>query len=248
MISAVILTKNEEENIVDCIESVLWCDEIVVIDDFSIDRTVELAKRSKAKVFQRTLDNDFAAQRNFGLEQTKGDWVFFLDADERVNNTLQKEILYKTTKDGVIQGFYCKRRDFIWGKELLHGEIAHVRLLRLAKKNAGKWKGNVHEVWKVKGKKKTFDNALLHYPHKTLNLFLREINRYSKLRAEELYRQGKSIAAWQILLYPKVKFIQNYFFRLGFLDGIPGLLVALLMSFHSFLVRSKLWLLTRRSE
>lgn len=241
MISAVILTKNEEKNIVDCIESLSFCHEILVIDDHSTDRTVDVAKKAGGLVFEHALENDFAQQRNFGLEKAKGDWVLFVDADERVSKDLKNEIIYKTEKDNGVNGFYIKRRDFFHGKELLHGETAHVQLLRLGKKEQGVWKGTVHETWEIKGNAGVLDSQLFHYPHPTINEFLKEINFYTDLRALELFKKDVKVSWYDMIIYPKAKFVQNYILRAGFRDGVAGLIMALMMSFHSFLVRGKLW-------
>lgn len=241
-ISAVILARNEEKNIRECLHSLSFCDEKIVIDDLSYDNTREIAKGMGAKVFERKLEGDFASQRNYGLKKAKHEWVLFVDADERISENLAYEILnFPITKD--TNGFYIKRTDFLWKKELNHGEPGNVRLLRFARKNNGIWEGKVHETWKIKGEVLEFKNPLLHYPHQSVHDFLEAINLYTDLRAKELYETGQRAYPWSIMLYPKAKFILNYIILLGILDGIPGFLQAMMMSFHSFLVRGKLWLL-----
>jgi len=244
MISAVVLAKNEEKNIKACLDNLSWCDEILVVDDNSQDKTEEIAKKTGAKVFKRLLGHNFSDQRNFGLEKAKGEWVLFVDADERVSPALWYEIM-ATTNDprSNYAGFYFKRKDVMWGRELKYGETGNIVLLRLAKKDVGRWTGAVHEVWEIKGKTLVLKNPLTHYPHQTVKEFLQEINYYTELRARELYKKKVSTSWVSILLYPKLKFFVNYFFKRGFLDGLPGLIFALMMSFHSFLVRGKLWLL-----
>ncbi len=252
MITVVILTKNEEANIVDCIESVLWADEILVIDTGSDDRTLELVNhpaRKNIHVLEHAFDNNFADIRNYALRKASGDWILFVDADERVSVSLQYEIL------GVINhtieqysGYYIRRRDMLWGHELLHGEAADIKLLRLAKKDTGVWQGKVHEVWKVKGKVGILQNHLTHHPHKNISDFLHKINFYTDLRAQELYDKKVSAYWWSIIVYPFGKFFINYLIKRGFLDGTIGLVHALSMSFHSFLVRGKLWQLWRMEE
>lgn len=246
MISAVILTKNEEKNINDCLDSLSWCDEKIVIDDMSEDKTVELAEKSGVRVFVHKLTN-FSDQRNYGLDKARGDWILFLDADERVSSALCFEMIQQINEPlSNVAGFSFKRIDIIWGRQLMHGETGHMSLLRLARKNAGKWTGAVHEKWNIKGKTMLLKNPLYHYPHQSVKDFMREINRYTDLRAEELFKMNKKANWPTIILYPKAKFFLNYFIRLGFLDGMPGLVTALMMSFHSFLVRGKLWLLWDR--
>ncbi len=245
-LSVVILTRNEEKNILDCIESVRFASEIVVVDDYSTDRTIDVLNGlgdARIKVFRRNLEGDFAGQRNFGLSKAKGEWVLFLDADERITKQLADEIL-STIKNhqSIINGYFLKRRDTLWGRELKYGETGNIKLLRLAKKNSGEWKGKVHEVWNVPGRLGSLDNALTHYPHRTVREFLYEIDRYSTLRAQELFEQKKSVSLWEIIVYPKAKFVQNYVLKMGFADGTAGLMIAVMMSLHSFLVRGKLWL------
>lgn len=241
MISAIVLTKNEEKNIKECLLGLTWCDEIIVLDDDSVDGTVKIAEKLGARVIRHSLDGNFAEQRNFGLEKAKGEWIFFVDADERVSKELAEEIK-EGIKDDDVAGFYFRRIDNFMGKWLKRGEIGRLKILRLARKGKGEWKRKVDEIWEIKGKTKTFKSPLLHYSHPTLSEFLTSINERSTLNAREFYEKGRRVAfiEW---LKPPAKFIQNYFFYLGFLDGIPGFVFAVLMSLHSFLVRAKLYLL-----
>ncbi len=245
MISAVILTKDEEKNLQECLESVKWCDEVILIDDNSTDRTLEIAKKFGAKVFTHSLNNDFAAQRNFGLEKVMGEWVLFVDADERISPDLKKEIM-ETIKKNNVNGFYLKRQDFFGGRALKYGETANVRLLRLGRKGKGEWQREVHEVWDIKGNINELKNPLLHSPHQTLSDFIDHVNFHSTLHAQALKKEGVKPSLWRIIFYPKAKFIQNYIFRFGFLDGTQGIIVALMMSFHSFLANSKLYFLFKK--
>lgn len=247
MISAVVLTKDEEKNLDDCLQGLLWCDEIVIIDDYSQDKAVQVAAKFGAKVFQRHLQDDFASQRNFALRQTQGEWVFFVDADERVTPPLVDEIK-KAVKEKEFNGFFLKRQDFLWGRPLKHGETASICLLRLGRKGAGKWQRRVHETWQIKGKVGELKEPLNHYPHPTISAFLKEINFYSSLNAQEFLKEGQRVNLWQLIAYPLGKFGQNYLFHLGFLDGPPGIIVALMMSFHSFLTRAKLYLLWKNGD
>lgn len=244
LISAIILAKNEEKHIAECIKSLSFCDEILVIDDYSTDKTVELVsslKNKKIRMIHRLLGNDFSRQRNFGLREAKGEWVLFVDADEKVSEALAFEI--PSTSLESYSGFYIRRRDVVWGKELKYGETGNIKFLRLAKKDAGEWEGAVHEGWKINGKIGELKSPLLHYPHQTIPDFLSKINFYTDLRAKELYGRNIKVRWSSIILYPVGKFFFNYILKKGFLDGIPGLIVAILMSLHSFLVRGKMWLL-----
>lgn len=246
MISAVILTKNAEQDMEKCIQSVRWSDEIIVVDDNSSDKTIEIAKKYKTTIYQRSLNNNFSAQRNFGISKSKNEWILFVDSDEVVTDALAYEISnaigLKAQDLKNFNGFYMKRSDFMWGKHLKYGETGNIKLLRLAKKGSGVWEGMTHEGWKIEGHVGTLMNPLLHFPHKTLGEFLEEINFYTDIRANELKDKNTKVFFWDIILYPLGKFLINYFIKRGFLDGMQGMIFAITMSFHSFLVRSKLWL------
>ena len=249
MISVIILTKNEEKNILDCLETVSWADEIIILDDNSVDRTLEAAENlglKNLKIIKRELQADFSAQRNYALSKAANEWVLFVDADERVSAELRREIndfLIEEKNSPNFTGMYLQRKDMLWGKLIKHGETGNIKLLRLAKKPFGKWQGKVHEEWMVDGNTDSFDNYLLHFPHPTVSDFLKEINFYTTIRADELYKKGIRTSLLRIIFYPKAKFFVNYFLKFGVLDGLEGLVFAILMSFHSFLVRGKLWLL-----
>lgn len=245
MITAAVLTKNEEKNIEDCLEGLRWCDEILVIDDNSSDKTCEIARKTGAKVVKHPLNNDFSGQRNFALLMAKGEWVFFVDADERVSEKLANEIKAACKNDLLANGYFLKRIDFFAGRWLKHGEIGSLRILRLGRKRCGMWKRSVDEKWEIRGITETLRNHLLHYPHPALSEFLQSINERSTMNAWELYRQGKKVNIFE-WSKPPAKFVVNFVFKLGFLDGLPGFVFAVLMSLHSFLVRGKLYLIWKK--
>lgn len=251
-ITAIVLTKNEQENIGKCLESLKWCDEIVVIDDGSSDKTVEIARKYKVAIYPHLLNSNFSAQREFGISKTKSDWILFIDADEIVSDALAFEItntIQLSDQDSkIINGFYIRRTDFMWGKQLEYGETGGIKLLRLARKGLGSWRGMVHEVWNIKPPIGTLVNPILHFPHRNLTEFLKEINFYTDIRAKELIKRNIRPSFLSILLYPSGKFFINYIFKRGFLDGTTGLVFAITMSFHSFLVRGKLWSMMRNKE
>ena len=244
-LTAVILTKNEGNNIERCLKSVSFANEIILVDDFSIDSTVATASKSikNIKVYKNDLKGDFAAQRNFGMKKASGDWILFIDADEIITSELQKEILEKLN-NSKFDSYYLRRRDFFWGKELRFGELSkvrHIGLIRLIRKNSGIWMGDVHEVFHTAKKSGRLKNFVDHYPHPTIKEFLEDINFYSSLRANELFNQEKPINILEIIFVPILKFIYIYFVKLGFLDGPSGFTYSFMMTFHSFLVRAKLY-------
>jgi len=176
---------------------------------------------------------DFAKSRNQALKQAKTDWVFFLDSDETISPAL------KTTINQAIKNknfnYQLKRQDWFLNKKLHFGETSRVKLIRLIQPNTGQWQGRVHEIFKSNLPTKTLKHPLIHQRNLTINQFLTKLNYYSSIRAGELSK----FSIFQLIFYPPVKFIQNYIFRFGFLDGFPGLTMAFMMSLHSLMVRIK---------
>ena len=256
-ISGIVITKNEEKNIVRCLKSLSFCDEVIIVDDFSYDDTIRNAElflqensvsKFNVKIFKHRVSGNFAKQRNYALGKSGNDWNIFIDADEELSQDLINEIkdLDKGGNLNRIGSYRLKRRDFFWKKEIRYGEVLLSRVYgisRLVKKGSGEWVGNVHEVFKsYEGyHEKKLKGYINHYPHQTLREFISDINQYSSLRAKQLAAQGKKSGIFQIVLYPLVKFFISYFFLLGILDGAAGFVYSFLMSFHSFLVRAKLW-------
>lgn len=226
MISAVVLTRNGEEKIQKFLKTLNWCDEVVVITNEHIE--------------------DYAAQRNFGLSNARHDWVLFVDDDEIVSIELAQEIK-EAVKTSNYDGYYLSRRDLFFGKWLLHGETANVQILRLGRKNQGKWRRKVHEFWHIEGKVGRIRSPLKHYPHQSISDFIKSINQYTTIDARELQKEGKQFSVWRIIINPLAKFCQNYFWRLGFLDGLAGLVMAFMMSFYSLVVRIKQYDFSRNS-
>lgn len=241
MISCIVLTHNSQASIEAALQSVAWCDEIICIDDESTDQTTAIVKKYQARVYQKPLDDDFASQRNFGLEKAKGEWVLFLDSDETVPSELAHDIQEELKKEHTAIGYYIPRIDQMFGQTLRHGDTGQARFIRLAQKNAGKWVRAVHEVWDLQGEVKTFTHPLLHSPHPTIKIFLSQINRYTTINARVFFKEGKHVNCIAIVVYPVAKFLYTYIIKLGFLDGTAGFVLAMMMSFHSFLTRAKIW-------
>lgn len=239
MLSAVVLTKNESKNIKKCLTSLKFCSEIIVVDDNSSDDTVKVAKEFGAKVFLHSLKADFARQRNWALKKVKTPWALFVDADEVVARSLAIEI-EDSISDPLADGFFIRRIDFIWNRKFRFGENKDFSLLRLAKVKKGRWNGKVHEVWEISGTIDRLKNPIYHYPHPTLSSFIDHINFFSTIRAGELNKMGKRGNLFQLLVFPPAKFLQNYVFKFGFLDGFAGFVTASVMSIYTFLVRAKM--------
>lgn len=243
-ITAVILARNEEHTIEAALNSAAFCNDVLVINDNSTDKTVTIAERHRARVIDKELKGDWAAQRNFALAHAHNQWVLFLDADERISDELREEVVTAISENNDIGAYSLKRRDFWWNCELRYGETSKVRnngLIRLVRRGSGTWKGKVHEVFESKGKVKELHGFINHYPHPTLSEFIHDVNIYSSARARELFAAGKTVTLFHIIAYPLGKFIYTFLLLQGFRDGAAGFAYAFLMSFHSFLVRAKLY-------
>src|SRR3989344_1288311 len=182
---------------------------------------------------------DFSRERNRLLKQAQTPWVLFLDSDEKLTSKLKKQI-GRAVKDKRFN-YACRRRDWFLGRHLKFGETASVRLTRLVQPGTGRFTGRVHETFVSRLPLKTLSAPILHHRNLTFGQFLDRLNFYSELRAGELVGQKARFKPWQLIIYPPTKFILNYFFRLGFLDRLPGLALALAMSLHSFAVSVKVY-------
>lgn len=246
MISAVVLAKNEEKNIRDCLKSLSFCDEVVVVDDNSEDLTRDISQKIGVKVHIRDMDMDYSAQSNFGIGKAKGEWILFVDADERITRSLREEIKQViSSPTNKYNGFYFNRIDFMWGKWLKHGEVGSTKVLRLFRKGAGEWRRRVHPTFNLRGGSSQIRNPILHYPHQNLREFLESVNRWSTWHAVANKEEGKTSSLFKIISMPAAHFFRNFFLRMGFLDGMQGFIFATVMSFHSFLAWSKVWMLQK---
>ncbi len=241
----IILAKNEEKNIRDCMRPFVdLTDDMVVLDDGSTDATSPLAQAQGARIIDVSTINGFGEKRNKGLELAKYEYALFVDADERPDKALLtwlKEIDFSAD----VVCYRISRVDYFWGNELRHGEVASAvaGIPRLMNKKYVSYVGSVHETVRMSGGDKTevASGALMHHPHQTVSEFIRDINHYSSVRASEL--QGKKSElqiVFEMIVYPPLKFWYTYIVKLGFLDGAPGFVYSFLMAFHSFLVRAKL--------
>lgn len=240
-VSTVILYTVVDAKLKKAVESVLWCNEVILLGDAPHKNTrYPGEKDGRVRWVKKPFPRNFAEQRNFGLSLAKKKWVLFLDSDEIISPDLRDEMLSAVERDDIV-GYFVKRQDVFMGRILRHGEPSQVALLRLARKDAGEWKRPVHEYWAVKGKTDILTNPLYHDPHASVSAFLGKIDLYTTLEAEYRKSMGVPFSLLECLVYPVVKFLQNYVFRLGMLDGFPGLAMAYIMSMHSCIVRIKMY-------
>ena len=239
-VSVVIVTKNEEINIEDALKSVSDAQEIIVIDSFSADRTVEICKRFTGRVYQHEWQG-FARQKQRAVDYAEGPWVLILDADERVTPGLKAEII-ENVDNTDCSGFYMPRENYFIGKWIRHSGWWPDNTLRLFKKEKGHLEPReVHEKVVVEGKTGYLKNPLKHFTYRSVPDFLERTGRYSALAAREIRKKSGRAGPLSLTLRPLATFIKMYILRLGILDGKRGIMLALLYSHYTFLKYAKTW-------
>ena len=246
-ISAVIITKDEEERITPTLESLPWIDEIVIVDAHSRDRTRELCKKYTDKVYVREWKG-YVEQKNYVLQLATHDWVLSLDADERVSDELRDEIEELRRGGMDCDGYYIPRKVFYLGRWIKHCGWHPDYQMRLFRKSKARWVGgSIHESCLVEGKLGYLRSPLLHFTYRNISEHLKRSNLYAELIARDKFRQGERASILKMVFLPLAAFIKTYFIRLGFLDGVAGLIISVLSANYIFLKYAKLWEM-RRSE
>ncbi len=239
MLSVTIITLNEERNLRECLESVRFADEIIVVDSGSRDLTLSIAKEFKAQVFQETWKG-FAGQKNSAQDKALGPWILNIDADERVTEELRLEI-QKVLQEDSQAGFRMPRKNFFCGQWIRHGGWYPNYQLRLYRKEAGKFAPReVHEQVKVEGPVGTLIAPLDHYTYRSISDYIKRMDRYSELSARQYLKERRQISWPEILLRSWFTFIQMWILKRGFLDGANGLVLAALYSQYTFIKYAKL--------
>lgn len=240
-LSVTVITWNEEERLRACLESVTWADEVVVVDAESTDKTVQVAREFTERIWIRPWPG-FAVQKNFALEQARGEWVLSLDADERVTPELRREIEAVIAQGGPADGYAIPRKNIFWGAWVRHGRLYPDYQRRLFRRGRGRFlERAVHESVEIQGSVGRLRAPLLHQSYRNLEEFLQRSNRYSTLAAEEWIRSGRSVSLADLIFRPLGRFLSMYLLHLGFLDGWRGLLLAGLYAHYVFLRMAKAW-------
>lgn len=250
-ISAVVITKNEEKNIRECLESLKWADEIIVIDSFSEDATVAIAKEYTDKIVLREWPGMVGPQRNFGLEMTANKWVLFMDADERVTEELKAELIEITSSSDAdkIAGARIPRKNFFFGKWLRCSYPNYTS--RFLRKGAGRYNeaagGGFDTLLFADGAVSKLRHPLIHMTGETLSQRIRKLDFDSTLQADEKFSARQAVGLAELFFHPVIAFFKVYIFKKGFVDGIDGYVYACLASFSTFLKYAKLWEKKRRT-
>jgi glycosyltransferase involved in cell wall biosynthesis len=238
-ISATIITCNEERNIARAIESLRCCDEILVVDSGSIDRTLELASRLGARVVE-TPWHGYAQQKNFAAGQATHDWILSLDADEALSEALEGEIWAIKKHGPRYDGYTMPRLAQYCGRWILHSGWHPDRKVRLYQRQRAEWVGEyVHESVRVRGPVGALRHSILHFTCSSLSEHLKSMDRYTTLAAEEVVAHKKAVTAPRLVFDPIWTFIRAYIVQRGFLDGMEGLSIAWMAALYTYLKYAK---------
>jgi glycosyltransferase involved in cell wall biosynthesis len=242
-ISASIIVRNEEDNIAAVCETVSWADEIVIVDSDSTDSTVEIARRYTDKVFNREF-RGYKDKHQFADSQTTGDWIFWIDADERVTPELQASIekLRQADPSTLPDGFRIARSTQYLGRWIRHSGWYPDYQMRLYRKAVSYWDGvSPHETARVRGRIETLPGEFLHYTKRNLSEHHRVLDEYTTLAAEYHARGNKRVRGVDLFVLPIAAFIRTYIFKQGFRDGLQGLIIAMFTAYSVFLKYAKVW-------
>ena len=237
-ITVIIPTYNEAAYIEGALISVAFADEIIVIDSYSTDATVTIAKKYTSHILQRKFD-DFSAQKNYALQHATSDWVLFVDADERVTHSLENEI--KATLANPKHGGYKLNFPHFYMNRFLYHHSDTV--LRLVRREGAAFSGSVHEKLQCKGNIGTLKNPMLHYTYKGLHQYITKKESYAWFQAEQRFAKGEKVTWLKLIIKPTYRFFRSYILKGGFRDGIPGLTVATVNAYGVFQRYVKLLLL-----
>jgi glycosyltransferase involved in cell wall biosynthesis len=251
-LSACIIAFNEENRIAECVASLACCDEVLVVDSHSTDRTREIAASRGARVIERDWPG-YVAQKEFAVRGARHDWVLCLDADERVSPALQDELI--ALRDAGFPGragWEIPRLTWYLGRWIRHGTWYPDRSIRLFDRRHGKWVGHpsyaLHEHVELDGAPGRLRHDIWHYPYRTLADHLRTIDHYTTIIAEGLHQHGRPAGLRDLVLRPSVAFVRFYWLKMGFLDGWRGLLLAYLHAYYVRMKYAKLFVLSRAGE
>jgi len=242
-ISASIIVRNEETNIAEVCQTIAWADEIVIVDSDSTDRTVAIARRYTDKVFNREF-RGYKDKHEFADAQTTGDWIFWIDADERVTPELREAIekLRQRDPSTLPDGFRIARSTQYLGRWIKHSGWYPDYQMRLYRKAASYWDGvSPHETARVEGRVETLPGEFLHYTKRNLSEHHRVLDEYTTLAAEYHAKKNRRVRAIDLFVLPIAAFIRTYVFKQGFRDGVPGLIIAMFTAYSVFLKFAKVW-------
>lgn len=243
-IAAVIIAKDEEKRIVPCLESVKWCDEIVVVDDMSTDDTRAICRRFRANVVAHPLNEDYAMQRNIGVDNSNSSWILQLDADERVSPGLKRDIKRILADNSNVAAYRLYRKNYFLGKFMRHGGW-YERQIKLFRRGKARYVGPIHEQLKVDGKVGELESQLEHYPFRSISEFIERQLYYAGLESKFLYQERGKVdlkeVKYHIILKPMKLFCKLFIKKQGFKDGMHGFIFSILNAWRHFAIWSIYW-------
>ena len=241
-ISAVVTTFNEERNVGDCIASLEWCDEIVVVDSFSTDRTPEIARGcDKVRFLQRPYRGS-ASQKNWAMDQTRFEWILIFDADERCTPELQAEITSLLASGPRAEAYVIKRRAYFMDRVIRYSGWQHDRVVRLVKRGAGRYPNKrVHADMQTRGPAPVLKSPMLHFMIESFDQYLPRIVKYGFWGAAQGWKTNRTSGLAEVFGRPLWRFLRMYVLQLGFLDGMAGLVFCMLQAFGTYLKWAILW-------
>ncbi len=229
------------------LESVVFADEILIVDSYSTDNTLELAKPFKPRIVQREFDYH-AAQKNWAIPQATHEWILLVDADERVTPQLQKEIIaiLENPPEASVAGYWIKRINHFMGERIHYSGWRNDKVIRLFRKSVCRYNDKyVHEEITTNGDVLFLKEKLLHYTYTSLDSFMQKLNRYATLQAKDYDKKTGKLTPYHFVLKPIWGFAKHYFIQSGFKDGVPGLVIGYIQGYTVFMRYVKLWLLRR---
>jgi glycosyltransferase involved in cell wall biosynthesis len=241
-VSAIVTTFNEEQHIAGCIESLLWCDEILVVDSFSTDRTPEIVQGfPKVRFYQRTYFGS-ASQKNWAMDQVTCDWILIFDADERCTPALQQEIGELLARGPEHQAYTIRRRVWFLGKVIRFSGWQHDQVVRLVRTGTARYPNRrVHADMITRGAAPLLHNPMEHFMTDSLDEYARRIEKYSFWGAAQNWKEGKRSGAVEVLGRSAWRFLRTYIVQLGVFDGMHGLVFCLLQAYGTYLKWALLW-------
>ena len=233
-ITACVICFNEESNIDRCLSSLAWCDEIVVVDSGSTDRTVEIARTHTDQVHHQPWLG-YGPQKEFAWSKASSDWILWVDADEAVTPALRDEIQARFDRGDLPAGFVLPRITWYINRWLRHGDMYPDHNLRMFQRDrATMVSPEIHEHVEVDGRVETLRNPLEHHTYRDVDHHIEVANRYTSLSAQQMFDRGRRFRWTDLLVRPKWRFFRSYIFKGGFLDGFAGLSAALITSFSTY--------------
>ena len=241
-VSAIITTFNEEANIAGCLESLLWCDEILVVDSFSTDRTPEIVRGfDKVRFYQRTYYGS-AAQKNWAMDQVTNEWILIFDADERCTPALHKEIVGLLAAGPKFEAYTIKRRVYFLDRVIRFSGWQHDRVVRLVRNGSARYPNRrVHADMITRGPAPVLRSFMEHYMADSLDEYVRRIEKYSFWGAAQNWREKRTSGFTQVFGRSVWRFLRTYVFQLGVLDGMHGLVFCMLQAYGTYLKWALLW-------